>query len=91
MKFAYTEIALNDLTSTDLREEAESFDAGTHAYRITLYDDAGVSPHPEAAEALVIGDRTGIAWGSDAEWGASFGTIEQDISAWLDGEWADRN
>ncbi len=90
--YSHEEIALNDLGATDLRAEAAEWDGDTHAYRITIYDDMD-KPEVHQAEALIIDGRTGIAWGADASWAESFGSIEQDIECWLnDGDtWADRN
>lgn len=85
----HEEIALEDLTARDLREEAEGWDGETHAYRVTLYDDAGIQQAPEHAEALVINGRIGIAWGGNAIWSDSSGHIEHDITGWLtDEDWA---
>lgn len=90
--FTYTEVPIDELSSTDLREEGNSAESAT-AYRITIYNDAGTTARPEGAEALTVGDRTGLAWGADAMWAFSFGDIEQDIDCWLNhnDEWADRN
>jgi hypothetical protein len=45
-------IAVDGLTSSDLAAEAEQSDLAVMAYRIIIYDDAGITPKPEAAEAL---------------------------------------
>lgn len=93
----------HDLTSTDLLDEVAIADDTAHggeaplpcqAYRITIYDAAGLVSEPETAEALTVHEgRTGIAWGAPASWADSLGDIEQDIECWLnDGEaWHDRN
>lgn len=86
-KFTYEDIDIEQLTATDLREEAqESRDA--QAYRITIIG------HAEKADALYdpSSRRLGIAWGADATW-ADVDDVESGINMWLnDGEeWSRRN
>ena len=80
--YRYEEITLEALTATDLTEEAALY-AG-EAYRITIFRDAaGTEQEAEYAQALVIGDGVGIAWGADAEWGHGYGSVEDAIEDWL--------
>lgn len=88
--FALEAIGIDELTATDLHQEAaESTDAHAVAYRVMIHDEA------EHAELLHLpgNGRTGIAWGADADWADSTGDIEQDVQMYLtDPErWALRN
>ena len=64
------EIEIDGLTSTDLQHEAALADGVLHAYRVTIWDEEGIEPLTETADALWVPDtgRMGIAWGADAEW-----------------------
>jgi hypothetical protein len=85
--FAFHAIELADLSAIDLREEASAYNQShmqcchalhaAKAYRITIYDDKGMNPEAETAEALFCPyeDRLGIAWTADATW-ASIDSVE---------------
>ena len=82
--FTYTPIALDDLTATDLQQEAAGYSIGNaQAATITIYKNNGMS-EAERAEALYLPDegRLGIAWGADATW-ADVSDFESGIDMWL--------
>lgn len=86
-QFSYKEIDLDELTSTDLREEAQE---GMKAFRIFI------DGHAESADALYDPSsvRLGIAWGADATWAdLDDDNIEAGIDMWLNNgeEWSNRN
>lgn len=78
-KFTYIEIKPDELVHTDLREEAKY---GGSVYRITVYDETGIQPAAEAAEAFLNHGRLGIAWGADATW-ADVPSLDVGIDMWL--------
>ncbi len=83
--FSYTTIGINELTATDLQNEARET-RGAQAYSITIYDADGITPAAETAQALYADGRLGIAWGADATW-ADVRDVESGIEMWLnDGE-----
>lgn len=82
--YTYTPLAIDDLTSTDLRQEAAEYRAdAAQAATITIYRADG-RPEAERAEALYLPDegRLGIAWGADATW-ADVTDLESGIEMWL--------
>lgn len=99
--YRYEEIDPADLTHTDLRElaEAEGSDEPIHAFRVDVYKNLSGDYErvPNRAEALVIGPRIGIAWGSDASWGDLDFNQPAVVSDALDcyfnraGDWQARN
>lgn len=86
--FTYTAIALDDLTATDLQQEAaDKSIVNAQAATITIYKANGMS-EAEKAEALYLPDdgRLGIAWGADATW-ADVKDFLSGVEMWLnDGE-----
>ena len=91
MEYTYTAIAVDDLTATDLREEAATtrrMGMVIQAYRIDIAGSA------ERAEALEIGKagRYGISWGADATWGDASG-VNEAIELWANDpdEWEARS
>ncbi len=80
--FAYHQINSDELSATDLRQEAEGVEA-KRAYTITVYNERE-QPHAEAAQALYLPSegRLGIAWGADATW-ADVSDLESGIEMWL--------
>lgn len=91
--FTYEVIDLDDLASTDLKEEAKQCSDGVQALRIRVLD-ADEQEQAERAEGLYDPEsgRLGIAWGADASW-ASVEGVESGIDRYLnDGElWSQRN
>lgn len=105
-------IPLDQITASDLDHEARRYlgndwpdEQGTKpigAFRVSITDPDG-QQHAEAAEALVIDDRIGIAWGADATWGYGIdrsgespvgpNALEEAIDCWLNRgeEWDARN
>jgi hypothetical protein len=81
--FKYEEIALADLASPELKQEAEA-QAGAKAYRIQIFGDGGVA-EPEPAECLELEGKVGFAWG-DVYWATSGGNVYEDINIWLNDE-----
>jgi len=68
--FRVEEIALDDISATDLRAAAEDHTGEVAAYRIWVGDDA------QPAQAVILQSiadpsfgNLGIAWGADADWG----------------------
>lgn len=88
-QYRYTPIALDDLTSTDLRQEAAGYSAvNAQAAQILIYRENGIGTEAQPAEALYLPDegRLGIAWGADATW-ADVRDFESGVNMWLnDGE-----
>jgi len=88
--FTYTQIDVEELVATDLRQEVIQANDNDHvsAYSIRIGDMA------EKAEALYfpMQHRLGIAWGADATW-ADVETLESGIEMYVnDGEaWNARN
>lgn len=95
--FRFQRIALDELSASDLRDEAER-QPDARAYVATVYDEQG-DERAESIQALMLRPerRVGIAWGADAEWGdlatLTDGEIEQCIHEYLndDDAWAARN
>jgi hypothetical protein len=92
--FTYRPIALDDMTATDLQQEAAPYSInGAQAAKITIYRENGMS-EAETAEALYLPNegRLGIAWGADATW-ADVKDFTSGVAMWLnDGEaWARAN
>jgi hypothetical protein len=85
--FRLTEMEIADLSAVDLWARAEEITDG-HAYLITIYDDMGMNPEAETAQALFSYGRLGIAWGADATW-ADVESLETGVEMWLNnpGEW----
>lgn len=79
--FTCNEISPEKLTAIDLQEEAQNA-PGAKAYSIVIYDEHGIDRLPEAAEALYVDGRLGIAWGADAAW-ADVKDVESGIEMWL--------
>lgn len=82
--FTYTPIALDDLTATDLQQEAADHSVvNAQAASITIYKPNGIS-YAERANALYLPDegRLGIAWGADATW-ADVRDFESGVEMWL--------
>jgi hypothetical protein len=109
--FTVNEIEIAALTVLDLQEEAELYNEASmfnsaNPYRITIYDDQGMNPEVETAQAVFcppfgLGHgggpdgtegRLGIAWGADATW-ADAESVETGIEMWLNdpAEWEARN
>lgn len=89
--FTCKEIEVADLGAIDLRLAGVAI-TDAKAYRITIYDDQGMNPEAETAEALYSPEdgRLGIAWGASATW-ADVESVEDGIEEWLndpEGEWA---
>jgi hypothetical protein len=63
--FRLTEIEVADLGALDLRAEAEEITDG-HAYLITIYDDTGIHPEAETAQALFSLEE-GYIWSPGVE------------------------
>ena len=85
--FRLTEMEIADLSAVDLWARAEEITDG-HAYLITIFDDTGIHPEAETAQALFSYGRLGIAWGADATW-ADVESLETGVEMWLNnpGEW----
>jgi len=80
-KFRYEEIDARNLGATDLQEERDFQTGPMRAFRIYVLGVNG-QPLAEAAEALYVRGRLGIAWGTDATW-ADVWDIETGIDTWL--------
>lgn len=93
MNHTYTLIpkSVNDLTHTDL---AADRDAAYDLYGVTRPGDEApmaaysiiIDGEAQAAEALIVDTRIGIAWGADATWGDCEPTqrgIERAIDDWI--------
>ena len=91
--FTVNPIDIADLSALDLQGEAEGLN-GVQAYRITIYDDKGMNPEAETAQALFWpeGNLLGIAWGAEATW-ADAESVETGIEMWLNDTeaWEARN
>jgi hypothetical protein len=86
--FRYEAAGLEQLSASDLQEEAQNF-PHAQAFRVTIFRDESYE-HPEVAKAdalyLPEEGRMGIAWGADATW-ADVDDVESGIEMWLnDGE-----
>lgn len=73
MEIAYSPRAVEELTATDLREEAEAALAAgdrPEAERIIMYKPDGRERGGDIPQALYLPDagRGGVAWGADASW-----------------------
>ena len=81
--YTYQLIISDDLTATDLRDEARAALGDAQAARITIYKDNG-QREAEAAEALWLPSegRLGVAWGAEATW-ADVRDLESGIEMWL--------
>ena len=109
--FTVKPIEIGDLSALDLQEEAEFYEGTSmfnspHPYRITIYDDQGMNPEAETAQAVFcppfgLGHgggtygtegRLGIAWGAEATW-ADAESVETGIEMWLNDTeaWEARN
>lgn len=84
--WTHEEIALDDISASDLQQEIKQTSGEIRAYRIHLQDEA------EVAQALYLNGRLGIAWGSDATW-ADVKDVESGIEMWVNNgeEWERRN
>ncbi len=92
--FHYEEVGIEQLSASDLHEEAQNF-PNAQAFRVTIFrDESYERPEVAKADALYLPEegRMGIAWGADATW-ADVDDVESGIEMWLnDGEtWELRN
>ena len=88
MTYTWEKIDRDDLTATDLYEEAEAATALLQyaiAGRVVVYRND--RPEPEMAELIFIPSeaRIGVAWGGDAAWGDAT-SVEQGLDRWIAGE-----
>ena len=81
--FTCKEIEVADLGAIDLRLAGVAI-TDAKAYRITIYDDKGMDPEAETAEALYSPEdgRLGIAWRASATW-VDVESVDDGIEAWL--------
>ena len=83
-RFMYECVSVEEITATDLQEEAQSI-PDAQAYIVTLVKPDGYletnAERPQVLYSPSIG-RMGIAWGADATW-ADVDGVEQGIDMYF--------